>query len=88
MLHLLGSGAGLGAPQHCAHHHLQSMYKAIGNMVPLARIMKWNSSAIITIFTTIKIMICGEPVLSPTVAPAAYPESTPTHTMHNAHNTF
>ena len=29
-------------------------------LVPLDRIMKWNSSAIITIFTTIKIMMCGE----------------------------
>ena len=29
-------------------------------MFPLDRIMKWNSSAIITIFTTIKIMTCGE----------------------------
>ena len=27
-------------------------------------------------------------VLSPTVAPAACPESTPMHTVHNAHNTF
>ena len=88
MLHLLGSGAPLGAPQHCAHHHLQCKYKAIEKHVSSGQDHELEQSAIITIFTTIKIMTCGELVGCVESHGGAGCLPRVNSNAHDAHNTF